>query len=431
MPIVKLLSEFFGNEQARDLQWRLKHGGYEAARKAFREMQPDEVTQEVIKANLRGLGGAGFPTGRKWTFVPKDSDKPTYLAVNCDEAEPGTFKDRYIVEWDPHRLIEGIIICCYAVGIHTAYIYIRGEYVRPYERLQKAIDETYEAGILGKKVLGNNYQLDVFTHRGAGAYICGEETGLLESLEGKKGWPRLKPPFPALVGAFGCPTVINNVETLSHLPKIIENGGQWFADLGFERSGGTRLFALSGCVNKPGVYELAAGTPFRELIYEHGGGILEGKELKAIIPGGTSAAVLSADQVDLPMDFDTLAKVNSMAGSGAVIVMDEDVCMVKALHNIENFFAHESCGQCTPCREGTSWVYRILNRIVEGRGSPSDVETLRSLSGNMSGTSICALCDGASMALRGFLEKFGDEFDYYAKYGRSYVEDAKKGAVAV
>ncbi len=366
MPIVKILSEFFGNEQARDLQWRLKHGGYEAARKAFREMQPDEVTQEVIKANLRGLGGAGFPTGRKWTFVPKDSDKPTYLAVNCDEAEPGTFKDRYIVEWDPHRLIEGIIICSYAVAIHTAYVYIRGEYVRPYERLQKAIDEAYEAGILGKNVLGNNFQLDVFTHRGAGAYICGEETGLLESLEGKKGWPRLKPPFPALVGAFGCPTVINNVETLSHLPKIIEKGGQWFADLGVERSGGTRLFALSGCVNKPGVYELPAGTPFRELIYEHGGGILDGKELKAIIPGGTSAAVLSADQVDLPMDFDTLAKVKSMAGSGAVIIMDEDVCMVKALHNIENFFAHESCGQCTPCREGTSWVYRILSRIVAG-----------------------------------------------------------------
>lgn len=429
MPIVKVLSEFFGNEQARELQWRLKNGGYEAARKAFREMKPDEVTEEVIKSNLRGLGGAGFPTGRKWTFVPKDSGLPKYLAVNCDEAEPGTFKDRYIVEWDPHRLIEGIIICCYAVGIHTAYIYIRGEYVRPWERLEKALDEAYEAGILGKKVLGTDFQLDVFTHRGAGAYICGEETGLLESLEGKKGWPRLKPPFPALVGAFGCPTVINNVETISHLPKIIEKGSQWFANLGFERSGGTRLFALSGCVNKPGVYELPAGTPFRELIYDHGGGILNGKELKAIIPGGTSAAVLSADQVDLPMDFDTLAKVDSMAGSGAVIIMDEDVCMVRALHNIENFFAHESCGQCTPCREGTSWVYRILSRIVEGRGKPSDVETLRGLSQNMSGTSICALCEGASMALRSFLEKFGDEFDYYAKYGRSYVEDEKRGAV--
>lgn len=413
------------------MSWRLKHGGYEAARKALGEMQPDEVTQEVITANLRGLGGAGFPTGRKWTFVPKDSGKPNYLAVNCDEAEPGTFKDRYIVEWDPHRLIEGIIICSYAVGIHTAYIYIRGEYVRPWERLQKAIDEAYEAGILGKKVLGHDFHLDVFTHRGAGAYICGEETGLLESLEGKKGWPRLKPPFPAVVGAFGCPTVINNVETISHLPKIIEKGGSWFASIGFERSGGTRLFALSGCVNKPGVYELPCGTPFRELIYEHGGGILDGKKLKAIIPGGTSAAVLSADQVDLRMDFDTLAKVNSMAGSGAVIIMDEDVCMVKALHNIENFFAHESCGQCTPCREGTSWVYRILSRIVDGKGSPSDVDTLRALSKNMSGTSICALCEGASMALRSFLEKFGDEFEYFAKYGRSYVEDAKRGAVAV
>jgi NADH-quinone oxidoreductase subunit F len=429
MPIVKNVSEFFGVEEARNLAWRLQHGGYEGARKAL-SMEPSRVVEEVLRSNLRGLGGAGFPTGRKWSFVPKDTDKPKYLAVNADEAEPGTFKDRYILEWDPHRLIEGIIICAWAVGIHTAYIYIRGEYVRPFERIQQAIDDAYGAGILGPRVLGTDFHLDVHIHRGAGAYICGEETGLLESLEGKKGWPRLKPPFPAVVGLFGCPTVINNVETLSHLPKIIQNGGQWFAELGVERNGGTRLFALSGCVNRPGVYELPMGTPLRELIYEHGGGIPGGKPLKAVIPGGTSAAVLKADEVDIPMTFDALAKARSMLGSGAVIVMDRDVCMVKALHNIEHFFSHESCGQCTPCREGTAWVYRILSRIVAGKGLRSDLETLRHLASNMGGTSICALCEGAAAPVRSFLEKFPEEFEYYVTHGRSMVED-RKGAVAV
>ena len=430
MPIVKNVSEYFGVEEARDLEWRLKHGGYEGARKALLEMTPDEIVGEVTKSNLRGLGGAGFPTGRKWSFVPKDIDKPRYLAVNADEAEPGTFKDRYILEWDPHLLIEGILICCYAVGIHTAYIYIRGEYLRPYERIRKAVDEAYRAGILGPRVLGTDFSLDLFIHRGAGAYICGEETGLLESLEGKKGWPRLKPPFPAVVGLFGCPTVINNVETLSHLPRIIRNGAGWFAALGCENNGGTRLFALSGCVESPGVYELPLGTPLRELIFEHGGGIRNGRKLKAVIPGGTSAAVLSADEVDIPLTFDALAKARSMLGSGAVIVMDEDVCMVRALHNIEHFFAHESCGQCTPCREGTGWVYRILSRIVAGKGSLSDLETLRHLAPNMSGTSICALCDGAAMPLRSFLEKFPEEFEYYVTQKRSLVEDRARAAVS-
>lgn len=429
MPIVKNISEFFGVEEARNVKWRLQHGGYSGARKAL-AMEPAQVIDEVLRSNLRGLGGAGFPTGRKWTFVPKDTDKPKYLAVNADEAEPGTFKDRYILEWDPHRLIEGVIICSWAVGIHTAYIYIRGEYVRPYERIQAAVDEAYAEGILGPKVLGSDFKLDLYVHRGAGAYICGEETGLLESLEGKKGWPRLKPPFPAVVGLFGCPTVINNVETLSHLPNIILKGAQWFADLGVERNGGTRLYALSGCVNRPGVYELPMGATLRELIYEHGGGILGGRRLKAIIPGGTSAAVLSADQVDLPMTFDAMAKARTMAGSGAVIVMDESVCMVKALHNIEHFFAHESCGQCTPCREGTGWVYRILSRIVEGGGTLSDLATLKHLASNMGGTSICALCEGAAAPVRSFLEKFPEEFEYYVTHKRSMVED-QRGAVRV
>jgi NADH-quinone oxidoreductase subunit F len=430
MPIVKNVSEYFGVEEARDLQWRLKHGGYEGARKALREMNPDAIVGEVTRSNLRGLGGAGFPTGRKWSFVPRDVDKPRYLAVNADEAEPGTFKDRYILEWDPHLLIEGILICCYAVGIHTAYIYIRGEYVRPYKRIRKAVEQAYEGGILGPRVLGTDFSLDLFIHRGAGAYICGEETGLLESLEGKKGWPRLKPPFPAVVGLFGCPTVINNVETLAHLPRIIQKGADWFAELGCENNGGTRLFALSGCVECPGVYELPLGTPLRELIYEHGGGIPHGRKLKAVIPGGTSAAVLSADEVDIPLTFDALAKAGSMLGSGAVIVMDEEVCMVKALHNIEHFFAHESCGQCTPCREGTGWVYRILSRIVAGNGSLSDLETLRHLAPNMMGTSICALCDGAAMPLRSFLEKFHDEFEYYVTHKRSMVEDRARVTVS-
>lgn len=421
MPIVKLLSEHFGVEEARRLDWIRKNGGYQGALKALREMEPDEVTETVSESNLRGLGGAGFPTGKKWSFVPKDSDKPKYLAVNCDEAEPGTFKDRYIVEWDPHRLIEGIIICAYAVGIHTAYIYIRGEYVRPYERLQRAVDEAYQAGILGDKALGQDFGLDVYIHRGAGAYICGEETGLLESLEGKKGWPRLKPPFPAVVGAFDAPTVINNVETLAHLPKIILNGGEWFAELGAERNGGTRLFALSGSVKRPGVYELPMGTPLKELIFEHGEGIIEDRALKGVIPGGASSAVLTADELDIPLTFDALAGIGSMLGSGAVIALDETVCMVGALHNVEHFFAHESCGQCTPCREGTGWAYRILTRILEGKGAPEDLVNLKRLAKNMTGTSICALSEGAAMPLRSFVDKFEHEFEYFIKHKRSYA----------
>jgi NADH-quinone oxidoreductase subunit F len=416
MPIVKLVSENFGNERARDFAWYRKQGGYEAARKALFEMTPEAITKEVIASNLRGLGGAGFPTGRKWTFVPRDPSKPRYLAVNADEAEPGTFKDRYILEWDPHRLIEGILICCFAVDIHTAYIYIRGEYVRPYEILQAAVDQAYKEGILGPKVLGRDFHLDVFIHRGAGAYICGEETGLLQSLEGKKGWPRLKPPFPAVVGLFNCPTVINNVETISHLPKIIQNGGEWFANIGCERNGGTRLFALSGCVKKPGVYELPMGTPMRELIYDHGGGILEDRKLKAVIPGGASAAVLTPEEIDMPMDFDSLLKAGSMLGSAGVVVMDETICMVKAAHNVMHFFAHESCGQCTPCREGTGWVFKILTRILEGEGAPEDLKNLGQIGQNMTGTSICALSDGAAMALGGFVKKFPEEFEYHIRH---------------
>lgn len=413
MPLYTLLSRNFGNEKARDLDWYIQDGGFAAARKAM-EMEPQKVIEEVSQSNLRGLGGAGFPTGRKWQFVPKDSDKPRYLAVNADEAEPGTFKDKYIMTWDPFRLIEGILICCWAVGIHTAYIYIRGEYVRPYETLRDAVKRAYEAGILGKQVLGNDFQLDVFIHRGAGAYICGEETGLLESLEGKKGWPRLKPPFPALVGLFGCPTVINNVETISHLREIIAQGGEWFAGLGVEKSGGTRLMCLSGSVEKPGVYEVQMGTPIRELVFEHGGGILNGRQCKAIIPGGSSAPVLTAEEaLDLPLDFDSLAQAGSMMGSGGMMVMSDEVCLVKALKVISHFYAHESCGQCTPCREGTGWLDSILSRILEGEGHPRDLEILLNIAENMQGTSICALSDAAALPVQSFVKKFRSEFEAY------------------
>ena len=421
---IQLISEHFGNSQARELQWYRKQGGYEGAQKAL-EMQPSDIVDMVIHANLRGLGGAGFPTGRKWSFVPQDTGKAIYLTANADESEPGTFKDRYLMEWDPHRLLEGIIICAYAVGIHTAYIYIRGEYVRAAQILQKAIEEAYREGVLGERVLGKDFQLDVHLHRGAGAYICGEETGLLESLEGKKGWPRLKPPFPAVVGLFGCPTVINNVETLSQLPKLLLKGAEWFAGIASKHHGGTRLFALSGCVKRPGVYELPLGTSLRELIYEHGGGILGDKELKAVIPGGASAAILTAKDLDVSLDFDSLMKAGSMLGSGAVIVMDEDVCMVRACQNIMRFFAHESCGQCTPCREGTAWVYQILTRIAEGSGTPEDIDNLAELADNMSGTSICALSDGAAMSFRSYVKKFRSEFEYHILHKKCDLEEKK------
>ena len=421
---IQLISEHFGNSQARKLEWYRKQGGYEGAQKAL-GMQPQDITEMVIHANLRGLGGAGFPTGRKWSFVPQDTGKAIYLTANADESEPGTFKDRYLMEWDPHRLLEGIIICAYAVGIHTAYIYIRGEYVRAAQILQKAIEEAYGEGVLGERVLGKDFQLDVHLHRGAGAYICGEETGLLESLEGKKGWPRLKPPFPAVVGLFGCPTVINNVETLSQLPKLLLKGAEWFAGIACSHHGGTRLFALSGCVKKPGVYELPLGTSLRELIYEHGGGILDDKELKAVIPGGASAAILTSEEVDVSLDFDSLMKAGSMLGSGAVIVMDQDVCMVQACQNIMRFFSHESCGQCTPCREGTGWVYQILTRIIEGAGTPEDIDNLAELADNMSGTSICALSDGAAMSFRSYVKKFRSEFEYHILHKKCDLEEKK------
>jgi NADH-quinone oxidoreductase subunit F len=341
-------------------------GGYEALKKVLFEMKPDQVIEEVKKSGLRGRGGAGFPTGMKWSFIPKTSDKPKYMVVNSDEAEPGTCKDRVIIEKTPFLLMEGIAISNYAIGSSTCYLYIRGEYYHQAMILKKAIEDAYKHGYLGKNILGSGYSLDVYLHRGAGAYICGVETGLLESLEGKKGWPRLKPPFPATSGLYGCPTCVNNVETLAAVVPIIQKGGDWYASLGTPKNGGTRLFCVSGHVKKPGTYELPMGIPLRSIIYDYAGGIKDDRKLKAVIPGGSSVPILTADEIDVKMDFDSVAAIGSLLGSGGVVVINEDTCMVKALLRITKFYAHESCGQCTPCREGTTWLKKTLQRVYDG-----------------------------------------------------------------
>ena len=405
-----VLSKRFTLKESHTIQTYLRDDGYQAARKALTEMQPEQVIAEVAASNLRGLGGAGFPTGKKWSFIPKDSSKPHYLVVNADEGEPGTIKDRYVIERDPHRLLEGMMVAAYATGCHTCYIYIRGEYVQPATILQQAVDEAYHYGFLGKKIFNTGFDLDVHLHRGAGAYICGEETALLESLEGKKGFPRLKPPFPAVSGLFGCPTVVNNVETLACIPTIIQKGGDWFAKLGYGRSGGTRLFSVSGHVNRPGLYEASHGVTLRELIFDYAGGIPDGRRLKGVVPGGISAKILRADEVDVRMDFDSLVSAGTMAGSAGVIVMDETTCMVKALLYASKFFAHESCGQCSPCREGTGWVYKIIQRIADGQGRPQDLDNLVGIASNMEGRTICVFADAAAWPVQSYVTKFLDEF---------------------
>ena len=407
----KLISRFFKIPNANTMSVYLEEGGYESARRALKEMKPEEIEAEVKSSNLRGLGGAGFSCGMKWSFVPRNTGKPIYLVVNADEGEPGTFKDKYVLTYVPHLLIEGMILTAYAVGIHKAFIYIRGEYELPYLKLKEAVNEAYEKGFLGKNIFGTQFHLDIVIHRGAGAYICGEETGLLESLEGKKGFPRLKPPFPAVIGLFGCPTVINNVETLSYIPFIIKRGSEWFAKLGTEKNGGMRLFSVSGHVEKPGVYELPMGITLREIIYNHAGGIRNNNKLKAAVPGGLSAAILTADELDVKMDFDSLKAIGSMGGSGGIIVMDETTSMVEALRVTMQFFAHESCGQCSPCREGTGWIYRILNRVVAGKGRPNDIDNLLDIGKYLGGTTICALADGAQMTFLSYLKKFRSEFE--------------------
>ena len=400
-----------GVPDSRVIATYLAAGGYEGWKKAL-AMAPDAVTREVTDSELRGRGGAGFPTGRKWSFVPKDHPGPRYLICNADESEPGTFKDREIIEHDPHQVIEGIAIASYAVGAKTAYIYIRGEFVRWARILEEAIEEARRAGFLGKNVLGSGFDLDVWVHRGAGAYICGEETALLESLEGKRGFPRLKPPFPAVVGAFGKPTVVNNVETLACVPHIMTRGAHWFASIGRARNTGPKLFSVSGHVNRPGVYELPLGVTFREIIHEHCGGIRGGRKLKAFFPGGTSAPIMTAAEVDVQADFDACAQAGTMLGSGGVIVLDETVDMVEAAANVAHFYAHESCGQCTPCREGADWCKDVLDRMVEGHARAADPETLlRICRFSSSGMTICPLGDAYALPISSMVNKFREEFD--------------------
>jgi NADH-quinone oxidoreductase F subunit len=391
-------------------------GAYRATKKALLELTPDEILNQVKEAGVRGQGGAGFPAGMKWSFVPRDTPWVKYLCVNGDESEPGTCKDREIFRRDPHRLIDGIIMACKAIGVHTAYVYIRREFYEPRKVFEAAIKEAYQAGYLGKNILGSGFDLDIHVHHGAGAYICGEETGLIESLEGKKGWPRIKPPFPALKGLFGRPTVVNNVETLANIPYIINFGAGVFRKRGTEKSPGTKLYGVSGHVKRPGVWELPMGVSLRELIFSHAGGMREGHALKAVIPGGSSVPVLKADEIDVALDFESTRDAGTMLGSGGVIVMDDTVSMPEALEVISRFYAHESCGQCTPCREGTGWTYKILHRMNHGRGTKGDLEALLDLANNMDGTTICPLGSAAAWPIQAMLKKFPEEFEKLIVY---------------
>lgn len=389
-------------------------GGYRPLKKAL-GLKPADIIDEVKRSNLRGRGGAGFPAGLKWSFIPKDARGPRYLVCNADEGEPGTFKDRELMLKNPHALLEGMAIAGYAIGAGHGYIYIRGEFSAEAELLEKAAAAARAKGFIGKNILGSGFNFEIFIHRGAGAYICGEETALLESLEGFKGQPRLKPPFPAVKGLFGCPTVINNVETLAAVPAIIEKGGDWYAAIGNGKSAGTKLFCVSGPVNKPGVYELPLGVTFRDLLEKSCGGMKEGKRLKAVIPGGSSTPVLTAEEAwAVKLDYESLAAAGSMLGSGAVIVIDESQCMVKLLQVLARFYHHESCGQCTPCREGCGWIEKILNRFEEGRAGKKDIDTLYSAAEGMLGRTICPLADAMAMPVMSFVKKFRSEFEAHA-----------------
>ena len=405
----------------------LKVGGYEAIRKIVDEKLSPEDVIEIMKASgLRGRGGAGFPTGLKWSFMPRNAPGQKYIVCNSDESEPGTCKDRDILRFNPHALVEGMMIGGYAIGATVGYNYMRGEFMdEPYERFAQAVKEAYEHGFLGKNILDSGIDFDLYPTLGAGAYICGEETALLESLEGKKGQPRFKPPFPANVGLYGQPTTINNTESLSSAPSIIRNGGEWFADMGVPNAGGVKLFSVSGHVNNPGNFEIPMGTAFKDLL-EMAGGVTTGRKLKAVIPGGSSVPVVPAElMMQANMDYDSITKVTgSMLGSGAVIVMDDSTDMVKALLRLSQFYYSESCGQCTPCREGTGWLFRMLTRIVEGKGKPEDLDKLDDVASKIEGRTICALGDAAAMPVRSFVKHFRHEFEYYIEHKRSMVDAA-------
>jgi len=424
----KVLLARIGKENSRAIDGYVRDGGYRAWEKVLREKpEPASISETVKKSGLRGRGGAGFPTGVKWTFIPTDTKgKPIYLVLNADESEPGTFKDRLLIERDPHLVLEGMMISAYAIGCRRAYIYIRGEFWDGARILTDAIREAYGKGYLGENVKGSGVELDIVVHRGAGAYICGEETALLESLEGKRGQPRVKPPFPAVSGAFACPTIVNNVETIACVPLIMNRGAEWFAGIGRnEKNTGPKLYCLSGHVNRPGVYEAPMGLPLKDLIFgdEYGRGMRGNRNVKAVIPGGASAPMLTAAEIeDCPLDFDGVAAKGSMLGSAAIVVMNEDTCIVRAARNLAKFFAHESCGQCTPCREGCPWLLKVLTRIEAGQGRPEDVELLLPMARQMNnGMTLCVFADAAVGHVVSTVPKFREEYDYHVAHKRCLV----------
>jgi NADH-quinone oxidoreductase subunit F len=413
---VQVISKRFRLENSASIDTYLANEGYVAFRKAL-EMGPEAIIEELKASSLRGRGGAGFPTGLKWSFVPRTSPKPKYIMVNADESEPGTCKDRLLMQFDPHQLLEGMLIGGVAVDARRGYIYIRGEYRYLIPIVDKAIEEAYKHGFLGDNILGTNFSFHVRTHTGAGAYECGEESALLESFEGKRGIPRIRPPFPAVSGAYQSPTLLNNVETFSSVPAVLRMGGAAYAALGTPRNGGTRMLCLSGHVNRPGVYEVPLGFPLMRVIEDLGGGMRNGKKLKAVIPGGSSCPMLRADECDIPMDYDSLAKAKSMLGSGGMMVLDEDTDMVRVALRIMRFYQHESCGWCIPCREGTTWLKKILTRFVDGMGNDNDIVMIGELSKNMLGRTFCPLGDAAAMPTIAIIEKFRNEFEEYLANG--------------
>ncbi|WP_130537091.1 NADH-quinone oxidoreductase subunit NuoF [Thiomicrorhabdus indica] len=410
-------------ERSYDIDVYMENGGYEVWKKVVSgELTPPEIIEEVKASNIRGRGGAGFPTGLKWSFMNREAPGQKYIVCNSDEGEPGTFKDRDIHRYNPHALVEGMMIAGYVIGASQGYNYIRGEFWEPYQIFKNAINQAREAGLLGKDILGSGWDFDLHVHLGAGAYICGEETALLESIEGKKGQPRFKPPFPASYGLYGRPTTINNTETLASIPMILSKGGKWFNDLGVKNAGGTKLYSVSGHVNNPGNFEVRMGTPFKELL-KLAGGIWKGRELKCVIPGGASTAIIPADKaLEMNMDYDSIANAGSFLGAGSMIVMDDQTDIVKVCQNLSHFYWDESCGQCTPCREGTGWLMRVLNRIVEGKGRPEDIAALKDVSGKIMGNVICGLGDAATIALTSAVDQYEHEFQHYIEHGCSIYD---------
>lgn len=418
------LFRYVEDPKQHEIDTYVAHGGYRAWKKALTGMKPEEVIDEVKKSGLRGRGGAGFPTGLKWGFIPKDSPKPRYLCCNADESEPGTCKDRVLMERDPHAVIEGMAVAAYAIGCHLMFIYIRGEFNHCHDRMEAAMKEAYKNGHLGKNIYGTGYDLEMVIHTGGGAYICGEETSLLNSLEGERAMSRIRPPFPAIEGLYACPTIVNNVESLATVPHIINNGSDWYTSLGTEKSSGTKLFSLSGHVKRPGNYEVELGFSLKKLIYDpaFGNGISGDKKLKGVIPGGASTPFLTPDMIDIALDYESLVNVGSMLGSGAVIVFHEDTCIVWVILKLIHFFRHESCGKCTPCREGTGWLEQLIKRIEEGQGQPGDIEKIEDICGNILGRTVCPLGDAAVMPIQSAIRLWRDEWEYHIEHKKCMVK---------